>query len=146
MKKLQEKPLGITLTAAFCAFGGFSLTLAGYVTALTKGVRGAPQHAAVYGILCALLGLVMLAGAYGLWRMRAWAHSLAVVIVAATFPISALGLSGILSGGHVSFGAGFSAAVGLTLAGLIARYLSRGDVQQMYKRPSILHEDRFIYQ
>lgn len=146
MKTLREKPLGITLTALFCAFGGFSLTLAGYVTALTKGVRGAPPHAGTYGISCVLLGLVMLLGAYGLWRMRAWAHTLAVVIVGATFPICGLGLLGILSGGHVSFGAAFSSLVGIALALLIARYLSRGDVQQMYRRPSVLCEDRFVFQ
>lgn len=144
MKLLQDKPLGITLTVVFCAFGGLLLVPVGYVTALAKGVRGAPQYAGAYGLLCMALGATMLTGAYGLWRMQTWGHSLAIGIVAATLPISSLGLFGILSGGRVSAGSAVSSLVGLALGLAIARYLSRGDVRQMYKRPSILLEDRFV--
>lgn len=146
MKFLQKPPLGITLTAAFCACWGMLLLPVGYVTALAKGVRGAPYYAGTYGFVCMALGAAMLASAYGLWRMQTWGHAMTIGIVAATLPISALGLLGILSGSRVSAGAAMSSLVGMALASIIARYLSRGYVRQMYKRPSILREDRFIVQ
>lgn len=142
--KILQKPLGITLTAIFCAFLGLLLLPVGYVTALATGVRGAPHYAGMYGFVCMALGATMLAGAYGLLRMQTWGYSLAVGIVVATLPISALGLLGIVSGGRISVGAALSSLIGLGLAVAIGRYLRRGDVRQMYKKPSILLEDRFV--
>lgn len=144
MEHLQKKPLGIVLTVSFFAFWGLLLLPAGYVTALAKGVRGAPHYAGVYGCICMALGATMLAGAYGLWRMQTWGHSLVIGIVGATLPISVMQLFGLFSGGRISVGAALSSLVCLALALLIARYLSRGYVRQMYKRPSILREDRFV--
>jgi hypothetical protein len=144
MKQLLQKPLGIALTAIFCAFWGLLLVPVGYVTALAKGVRGAPHYAGMYGFLCMVLGVAMLTSAYGLWRMQNWGRWLALGIVAATIPISALGLLGISSGGKVSAGAVMSSLIGFALALGIARYLNRGHVRHMYKRPSILLEDKVI--
>lgn len=141
---LLRKPLGIVLASLFCAILGLMLLPVGYITALARGVRGAPQYAWSYGLMCMLLGAVMLAGAYGLWRMRAWGRSLAIQIVLATLPISVLGLLGMSSGGRMSAVGIMSSVTGLALAFIILHYLCRGDVRQMYKKPSILLEDRLI--
>lgn len=141
---LLRKPLGIVLGSLFCAFLGLLLLPVGYITALARGVRGAPHYAWTYGLVCMALGVVMLAAAYGLWRMRAWGRSLVIQIVLATFPISALGLIGMAFGGKASATGIMASIIGLALAFIIQRYLRRGDVRQMYKKPSILLEDRLI--
>lgn len=141
---ILRKPPGIVLASLFCGLLGLLLLPVGYITALASGVRGAPHYASAYGLLCMALGAVTLAGAYGLWRMRAWGRALAIQIVLATLPISALGHFGMSSGGKMSATGILSSIIGLALAFAILRYLRRGDIRQMYERPSVLLEDRLV--
>lgn len=131
--KLLHKPLGIALTASFCAFWGLLLLPTGYVTSMATGVRGAPHHAGLYGFLCMLWGGAMLASAYGLWRMQTWGRPLAIAVVSVTLPIIALGFIGMLFGGKASAGAAVASMLGFGLAAVAVRYLGRDDVRRMYE-------------
>lgn len=131
--RFPYKPLGLALTALFCTFWGVLLLPVGYVTSMATGVRGAPQHAGPYGFLCMALGLSMLASAYGLWRRQTWGRTLAIRIVLATLPISALGLLGMMFGGRASAAAAVSSLIGIGLGALVIRYLGREDIRRMFE-------------
>lgn len=83
-----NRPLGVAIIAiligifgAFTVLGGL-LLLVGVTVGLAVGV---PSFLGVGGILLALivliLGVVLLAVAYGLWDLRMWALALAVIVL-----------------------------------------------------------------
>lgn len=136
----DRKPLGIVLITLLCTFWGVLLVLTGYVTSVAIGVRGAPAYAGVYGFLSVVLGLAMLASAYGLWTLQTWGRACAIGSEIATLVLSTLSLVGLFLGGRVATGTVIASGLGFALMLLALRYLQSDAVRQMYGRGPLIAE------
>lgn len=133
MQSSSARPQGVTILAILAAIGG-ALGLLGSLTLIGLGGLGAVAGAGFLGGLLGLLGIValvqsvlLLAFAYGAWRLQPWAWMLGVAAEAVGIVISVLL---ILGGSPIT-----SQIVSIVIAGAILYYLFTPTVKAAFGRP-----------
>ena len=136
---MSDRPTGITILAVLAVIGGIlNLAFGGFVALLgpAVGTEMAQQTdatssyavggaIAVLGIGLAILGLLYLITAYGLFTLKGWAWLLAVIVQV---------LSVIVNGIQVINSQAGSSIVAVLIAGAILFYLFRPHVKAAFGR------------
>ena len=123
----MQRPTGVTVLAILAIIGGILGILAG-VSGLALGpALDASNRVAVLGLNGAalILGILELVIGIGLWLLKPWAWSMAVIVFVLEAISRALGL--------VS-GPGLGPVLGLIVAGVILFYLFRPEVKAAFGR------------
>ena len=146
---LAHRPTGVTIVGVLFIIGGALALLAGIATlsavpfaanlmpnGVSNGLQLNGQQSALIGgsgaILTAIgtvlipLGIVTLAVAYGLFKAKKWAWSIAVVLSAVLFAINVISLVT----GNMSAITG--AVIGMAINAIVLYYLSRRNVRQYF--------------
>jgi len=138
MKKMVQRPVGISVIAVLEALGGFCLFIAATALAALSTARSALQEwietytaisisnigdligAIVLAIaaVSAIFGILALVSAYGLWTGKGWAWYLSVILLVIWLILSLLSIPG--------------GIIGLIIGGLLLWYFFRPYVKAFF--------------
>jgi lysylphosphatidylglycerol synthetase-like protein (DUF2156 family) len=98
----RQRPIGVTILAILSFLGGLFEIFAGLGMMALAAISGTIDPAVfgplaafmgIIGILLLILGLVTMVVAIGLWRMRAWAWWVAIIVNIVSLAINAASYS-----------------------------------------------------
>ncbi|MFB2836104.1 hypothetical protein [Floridanema evergladense] len=139
----NQRPTGVTILAVLqiigavlnLLIGGFSLLFGGaMLTAGTAGTAGTADAAAAaqigpmmagFGIAGIISGIIGLIGGYGLFTLKGWGWTLAIVFAAWNIISNLIAI--FTKVGNVA-----GAIVGIVISGLIIYYLSQSNVKRAF--------------
>jgi hypothetical protein len=128
--------MGVTIVAALSVVAGILAILAIAGTLLLASLAGAPVDTgmgsfggffAVIGVIILAIGIAYLVTGYGLWQLRRWAWTVALVLSIASLIFPILGLVG-------GRGLTVNSIVSLAVAGVIIYYLNTPQVRVPFGR------------
>src|SRR5437667_1413229 len=88
----RTKPFGITLIAICSVLFGLICLPVGCTAAFVSQVPGTSLFLSVAGMVVALFGVLLLAGAYGLWTLQEWGRSLTFWLCAISIPLGLISI------------------------------------------------------
>lgn len=127
-----KKPFGLVLIAIYCSIWGLIMIPIGGISAMAPSVAEVPEYTGPLGIVILIFGLAMVAGAYGIWRVKPWGRSFNIWRELAGLPLSLMTLVGFVPGGKVTVGNQISSVVGIILTVVIIRYLSSNKIKSVF--------------
>jgi hypothetical protein len=128
----DKKPAGLVLIAIYCSIWGVVMIPIGGISAMAPTVADVPEYTGPLGIVILAFGLAMIAGAYGIWRVKSWGRTFNIWRELAGLPLSVMTLVGFVPGGKVTVGNQLSSVVGIILTVLIIRYLSSDKTKRFF--------------
>lgn len=129
-----KKPFGLVLIAIYCSIWGLIMIPIGGISAMAPSVAEVPEYTGPLGIVILVFGLAMIAGAYGIWRVKPWGRTFNIWRELAGLPLSLMTLVGFVPGGKVTVGNQVSSVVGIILTVLIIRYLSSDKIKRIFSQ------------
>ena len=122
---MQQRPLGVTIIAIFLILGGIIGILGGLVG---LGLFGSPAGAApafwsVYSGSLLLVSIIELIVGIGLWMLKGWAWTIAVVVVILRIILDVISLF---------FGFSISPVIALVIHAIVLWYLFRPEVKKAF--------------
>lgn len=130
----RSKPLGIILIALYSGLFGLASFPLGCTAILLSGAPGVGALPSIVGFFVTVLGILLLASAYGLWTIQPWGRAFSWWLYAISIPLGALSILGLFPGQQASVGNTIFQLLGIAVDCLIIWYLGRTEAQYLFEQ------------
>ena len=128
----QSKPLGIVLIALYSGLFGLAIFPIGCTAILVSGAPGTGALFSIFSFLITVVGILLLASAYGLWTIQSWGRNFSWWLYVISIPLGAMSIFGLVPGQHVSGGNTVFQLLGIAVDFVIIWYLAKPEVAALF--------------
>ena len=134
----MKKPFGLVATIVYTAFSGIILLPSGLLLLFVgQAPGGTGLIFTIYGILCSVLGVVLLAAVFGLWSLQEWGRKALFWVSLICIPLGVIAIFPILPNQQITIGNTVLQLVGIGISVLIMFYLSKAHVKALFSTNEI---------